>query len=74
MAKGTITTISIDPQTRMHAIHLLQAKALDEIGFLSDFDFDSVTIEDDTTVTLYDATGSIDLTAIVDYVIEALTD
>ena len=66
--------ISTDPQARMHAIRLLQATARDETGWLSDLDPDSVTSEDHATVTLHDATGDIDLTAIVDYVIEALTD
>lgn len=72
--KTTGTHETISPQTRIRAIRLLQRKALDEAGWLSDLDPESVTVEDETTVTLEDATGSIDLTALVDYVVQAIME
>lgn len=65
---------------RERAIALLREKATDECGWLSDFDIPSSIINtvelnhDVHTVSLYDATGDIDLEAVVDYVFQAIDE
>ena len=66
-------------EARERAIALLREKATDECGWLSDFDIPSIinTVEldpDTRTVSLYDATGDIDLEAVVDYVFQAIDE
>ena len=67
-------------EARERAIALLREKSTDECGWLSDFDIPSSiinTIElnpDVRTVSLYDATGDIDLEAVVDYVFQAIDE
>lgn len=67
-------------EARERAIALLREKATDECGWLSDSDIPSSlinTIElnpDVRTVSLYDATGDIDLEAVVDYVFQAIDE
>ena len=65
-------------EARGRAVALLREKATDECGWLSDFDIPSSIINtvelnpDARTVSLYDATGDIDLEAIVGYVFQAI--
>lgn len=65
---------------RERAIALLREKATDECGWLSDFDIpcsiiNTVELDPDVrTVSLYDATGDIDLEAVVGYVFQAIDE
>ena len=65
-------------EARERAIALLREKATDECGWLSDFNIPSSIINtvelNPRTVSLYDATGDIDLEAVVDYVFQAIDE